>query len=332
MILRAYFLRPAFRRPARFLVTVLGIAAGVASVLSTVSASRAAIYSLKEGVQEVAGRARLEITRPGGVEEDLLGRLRPFARRAVLAPVVEEIALISTSREAVRLLGVDLLVDGDVRDVRLEGGLAPDPALAQLMLTGGEVLVSKPLAREVGTARGGLLAVMVKGKAYSLRVADIFETRGLGSAWDRVVLLDVARAQELAGRLGRVDRVEVLPRPGESTGALAADLRRALGDSYSVSEPFERGQATGRMVRALEFSLGALSGVSLLVGAILVATTLATSVVQRRSSIALLVSLGASRRQVAAAVLGEAALAAGLTEITMTDSTSCAQDGCPIAA
>ena len=36
------------------------------------------------------------------------------------------------------------------------------------------------------------------------------------------------------------------------------------------------------MVRALEFNLTALSGISLLVGGVLVATTLATSVVQRR--------------------------------------------------
>ena len=62
------------------------------------------------------------------------------------------------------------------------------------------------------------------------------------------------------------------------------------------------------MVRALDFNLTALSGVSALVAAVLVATTLATSVVQRRASIALLRSLGASRAQLCALLGGEAAL------------------------
>jgi putative ABC transport system permease protein len=61
------------------------------------------------------------------------------------------------------------------------------------------------------------------------------------------------------------------------------------------------------MVAALRFNLIALSAISVLVGAVLVATTLATSVVQRRYTVALLRSLGASRRQIAGAVLLEAA-------------------------
>ena len=72
MIYRALFLRPLVRRPWRFLVTVIGVAVGVAAVVSTVAASRAAIASFAEGVEEVAGAARLEVTRPGGLPEELL--------------------------------------------------------------------------------------------------------------------------------------------------------------------------------------------------------------------------------------------------------------------
>ena len=48
MIYRALFLRPLVRRPWRFLVTVIGVAVGVAAVVSTVAASRAAIASFAE--------------------------------------------------------------------------------------------------------------------------------------------------------------------------------------------------------------------------------------------------------------------------------------------
>ncbi len=88
MILRALFLRPLARRPWRFLVTVIGVAAGVATVVSTLAASRAAIASFAEGVEEVAGAARLEITRPGGLPDELLAVLRPLADEALIVPVV----------------------------------------------------------------------------------------------------------------------------------------------------------------------------------------------------------------------------------------------------
>ena len=66
MLLRTFFLRPVRRRPLRFLTTVAGVAAGIAAIVATVAASRAAVASLEQGVEEVAGRARLEITGPGG--------------------------------------------------------------------------------------------------------------------------------------------------------------------------------------------------------------------------------------------------------------------------
>ena len=77
----ALFLRPIRRRPLRFLVTVLGVAAGVAAVVATLASSRAAIASLEQGVLELSGRARLEVRASGGLADSVLGDLRPCARR-----------------------------------------------------------------------------------------------------------------------------------------------------------------------------------------------------------------------------------------------------------
>lgn len=135
----------------------------------------------------------------------------------------------------------------------------------------------------------------------------MFRPPRLASAWNTVVVMDVAAAQELFHTTGRVDRIELRPRPGVGGDDLAALVRPLLPPGARLTRPETRSDATGRMVRALDFNLTALSGISLLVGAVLVATTLATSVVQRRSLIALLRSLGASPGQLAGAVLTEAA-------------------------
>ena len=82
MILKALLFRPLMRRPWRFLVTVAGVATGVAAVISTVAASRAAVASFAKGIEEVAGITRLEMTRPGGLPEGLVVEAAPVAVRA----------------------------------------------------------------------------------------------------------------------------------------------------------------------------------------------------------------------------------------------------------
>jgi len=84
-MIAALWLRPLWQRPGRALGTVAGVAVGVASVLSTALASRAAVASMTSDVEALAGAARLEVTRPGGVPLDALALLRPIAGEAVIA-------------------------------------------------------------------------------------------------------------------------------------------------------------------------------------------------------------------------------------------------------
>lgn len=313
MILRALFTRPAGRRPLRLLVTVAGVAAGVAAVVATVAANRAAVRAMREGVTEVAGEAVLEITSPGGVPTALLGQLRGLAGEARVAPVIEEVALLAELEETVKILGLDLLTEAALAQLPPLAG--EEPALNPL-LEGRGALLPQRLAERLGIATGGRFTLVVRARPVELAVAGVFVPKRLASAWSHVLVLDIATAQELFGRQGFVDSVQLRPR----TGVSLADLRGRLGPHLlppplQVVTPQERMAGGQRMLRALEFNLAALSGISLLVGGVLVATTLATSVVQRRQVIALLRSLGAGRGHIARAVLAEAAaigLAGGL--------------------
>lgn len=302
MILRTLFLRPVTRRPWRLLVTVAGVAAGVAAVVSTIAASRAAIASFAEGVEQVAGAARLEVRRPGGFPEGLLAELRPLAGDVLIVPVVEENVLLVELGDGVRLLGVDLLLDAQVRPV-VSGGRTADLEAA---LQRFGVLLSEPLAARLGVTTGDRLTVSADGVPRSIEVAALFETRGLAAAWERVVLMDVAAAQEVLGRVGRLDRVELVPRKEADLGEIRTAAAALLPADIEIAEPSERRRFAEQMLASLRFNLVALSAISILVGGVLVATTLATSVVQRRFVVSLLRSIGASKAQVAAAVVVEA--------------------------
>ena len=307
MILRALVVRPTLASPLRFLVTLAGVAAGVGALCATLAASRAALASLREGVVEVAGASRLEVRGPAGVDEALLGALRPVSGDARILPVVEQPVLVPAIDDVVRLLGVDLLAEAGGRGVELAGPGAGDAELLARALRGEGAFVPRDLASALGLAAGDALEVEVGGRRAPLEVLGVFEEPSAGSAWARVVVVDVALAQELLHRVGRLDRVELAPRPGVDERELAAAVARLLPRGARVAEPERRARETAGMVRSLEFNLTALSGISLVVAGVLVATTLATAVVQRRKTISLLRSLGASERGIASALLAEAA-------------------------
>ncbi len=302
MVLKTLLWRPLKRRPWRFLVTVVGVAAGVAAVVATVAASRAAVRAFSEGVDEVAGQARIEIGRPGGVPTSVLAQLRPLSRDAVIVPVVEEVALLVELGDGVRVLGVDLLVDSQVRPMLEEA--AGDKVVE--LLTGRGVVLPTVLASELGVEAGDAVTLSARARAEPLTVVATLDVDRLSAVWERVVVMDVALAMELFGRGDEVDRIELVPRPGVSEAELRQGLEGRLPDDVNVQPPSRRRETAEQMVASLRFNLVALSAISVLVGAVLVATTLATSVVQRRYTVALLRSLGASRGQIAGAVLAEA--------------------------
>lgn len=307
MILQAFFLRPAQRRPLRFLLTALGVAIGAASVVATVLACQAAVRSMEEDIMELAGRTRLEISRPGDLDEQLLGQLRRFARDAVFAPVLDERVLVPKINDLVRFFGLDLLSDDLVRGLELEQNQSFGENEFSRLLRGEGVLLPAPLAKQIGASAGETIELALRSERRQIYVIGLFTPPDGSSAWDRVIVADIAYAQKLFGRAGRIDRIELMPRKGVSVKGLRASLREALPDEYRVEQPDDRADQTNRMVSALRFNLTALSGISLLVGGVLVATTLYTSVVQRRDWIAMLRSLGASKSQLAFAVLTEAA-------------------------
>lgn len=302
MVLKALLLRPLVRRPWRFLVTVVGVAAGVAAVVATVAASRAAIRAFTAGVEEVAGAARLELTAPAGVAVATLGALRPVTADAVVVPVVEEVALLVELGDGVRVLGLDPLVDGAARP--LLSGEAGDRMLS--VLTGRGVLLPASLAARLELDTGDELTISARSRPERLTVAGTFDAGRLDRVWERVVVMDVALAMELFGRGDRVDRIEFVPRAGISIADLRDQVGPLLPAGVALAPPSRRREAAEQMVASLRFNLIALAAISVLVGGVLVATTLATSVVQRRFTVSLLRSLGTSRWQVARAVLTEA--------------------------
>jgi len=303
MLLRALVLAPLRARPWRSLATVLGIAAGVAAFVATLLASRSAVASLEEDTGSAEEWVRIEA--PGGLDEAALAALRPLSEQALILPRMDEWVLERHTRTVLRLYGIDALVDPRLR---LAGGPQPEPASIEATWRGEGVWICESMAQALSLAPGDSLALLVRGVPREVRLIGSFPRRGPEDPLQSAVIGDLAAIEALFAPGRRLDAAELLPRAGGSVEELAALARQRLAPPLRVETSGEHQRQRQAMVRSLEFNLLSLSGISLLVGAVLVATALASAVVERRKLLALCVSMGATRLQLAGILLWEAGL------------------------
>ncbi|MBI5015515.1 MAG: FtsX-like permease family protein [Deltaproteobacteria bacterium] len=290
------FLRYLVRRRGLAAVQLSGIAIGVAAAVGMALSARAALSSFSEAVGFLRGRATHSLERPAGpLDERLLRRLLLDPAVAAFSPAVDRRLTLGTG-EAVRLLGVDPLLDRALRPQ-----LSPrDPASSRsldFLLDPRAALLSQGLANRLGLRVGGVLPT-TRG---DLRVVGMFPN----PTGEPLVLMDIGHAQELYGLRGRVDRVDLIL--SDPAGFL---LR--WGQGYRILSSGQSQSTYADLLRAFRLNLEALSLLGLFVGVFLVYNTAMFAVVSRRRDAGILRSLGARRWEIAAAFLLEILLLGGL--------------------
>lgn len=285
-------------RQHRFLhlATLGSLALGVALVASldlAMQGSRAAIARLDAFE---TGGATHQVRAPGRALTDAEA-FAVIARVSASSPLVRA-TLTAADGTSYVLLGVDPLREKDVRDPVGEDALARED-FARWMTEPGAVFASaRTLARrgwtagKPVTAKVGARPAIVRPYAWPAA----FDRAAGGSSW---FLGDIATVQELAGRVGEVDLVNLRLAPGETPslppGLRLVDARVALEGSRGVT-------------RSFEFNLFALSLLGLLVSSFLVFSAMHFSVSERRAQFGLLRVMGFTTNQVVLLVLGEAAV------------------------
>jgi putative ABC transport system permease protein len=306
LVFRALISGPARRHPMRLFLPALGVAIGVAAVAAIHHANRSVTESFREAAATVAGRSDLVVTGVAGIPVSDLAKLSFLWPIASFAPAVSGPAVLADgSGEVVRILGVDWGGDAAVRDFRLVGADSPSQR-ARILAAGGSVLLPAPLAARRGLAAGATLPLVAGGRRHEVRVGGILELSGVARASGGDLLLtDLFTAQDLLGRRGTVDRVDVVLGRGASRDAVKREIAARLPPGLSVEAPGRAAETADRMVRAFRFNLNALGSLTLLVGMFLIANAVSIAVLRRRPEIATLRALGASRAAIFAAFLVE---------------------------
>lgn len=342
-LFRQLILRQLWTERLRTVLTVMGVAAGIAVVLAIRLTNASAVRGFSAAVDMTAGRAGLEIIGAGfGLDETRLPDVDWLREYGQSSPVIDGDLLVRVGRrpsavglpqsggptagaappmagpgrtELVRVLGVDILRDFPVRDYEVgdAGSDQPLPHTAADMLAlltdPSAAVITRLFADRHGLRVGDPLHVIVGDRPRELRVRALLEAEGPARLLDgNFLLMDIAAAQWVFGRLGVIDRLDLRLHEGMDIGAAEVAIARRLPPGLVVQRPSRRGQQVEQMLAAFHLNLTALSSIALLVGLFLVYNAVSVSVLARRQEIGTLRALGVSRRQVQGLFLGEAAV------------------------
>ncbi len=291
-------------------LTSVGIALGVSLLLAVQLADRSILASFHRTVEALAGRATLEIDGGDlGLDERLIHTVLEVNGVERAAPRLEfYAALPDFPGRRVLVLGIDPFSEEAVRpDSELPGEDRAD--VLRDWVDPRSLYLGGSIARALGLQRGDRIRLAADQQVREFEVRGVLPARGAAAAFGgEVALLDIANAQWLFDRLGRLDRIDVVTEAGVPIEAVRREIAARLPPSLRVERPARRGEQVDAMVRAFTVNLGMLSGVSLLVGLFLIHNTMTIAVVRRRPQIGILRALGMGRGQLRALLLTEAAL------------------------
>ena len=314
----------------RSLLTALGIAVGIAAVVL--------LTSLGEGIHRYVlgeftqfGTNLIGIT-PGkrsttGFSGAVISNVRPMTLSDALAlarlprvvatvPVVQGNAAVEFGRRSRRtyVFGVGAAAP-TVWQMRVaQGRFLPedDPRAARAFA----VLGSKVKRELFGSSNPLGRRIRIGSEHY--RVLGIMESKGqmLGFDLDDAVYIPAARALALYNRQSLME-IDLLYATGNTSADVARRARQLLIDrhgseDFTITTQDQMLEVLGSILNILTLAVGALGGISLLVGGVGILTIMTIGVHERTTEIGLLRALGAGRHQILVLFIGEAVVLASL--------------------
>lgn len=291
---------------------VLGITLGVAVAMAIDLANTSSSRAFELSTQAVAGRATHFVSGgPQGVDEQVYVRLRLAGLGLDMAPIISEyISSPQLGGELFQLLGVDPFVEQPFRDyLNGDEGSAQVAKLVAFLTQPGAVILSQETAERFDIQVGAQIELEINGQLKTAWIAGLIQSKDdLGRrASSNLVLADISTAQELTGRLGKLDRIDLILDSKQAPLQISV-LETLLPQGVYLQPVSARSGTLEQMSVAFQLNLTALSLLALLVGLFLIYNTMTFSVVRRRALFGRLRCLGVTQQEVFFLVVGEAAL------------------------
>lgn len=300
--------RRILRRPFQSILFIVGVAIGVAMMVSIDLANSSATRAFELSTDAITGRATHRLVGgPGGLDDQLYTALRRDLGLPVAAPIVEGFVSIPTlGGLPMRLVGIDPLAEPPFRNyLTTDGAAGGDPAVfAQFMTEPGTVFLLDSLAAEFDVAPGDAISLDLAGVSRPARVVGLISPADDANrqALENILFTDISSAQELLDMPGLLSHIDlILP-----DAAAVSQIEAFLPAEVRLETTAASSNTIQQMTAAFRLNLTALSLLALVVGMFLIYNTVTFSVVQRRPMFGVLRCLGVTGQQLFRLILGEA--------------------------
>src|SRR4030042_1775013 len=307
-LLKNITLRHLRHHKGRTILTIIGIALGVAVFISVQIAIHTAIESFNTSVDHVSGKANFQVTSFGrGFPEEVYLKVKKAPGVKAATPVIQFISKIDEPiGEPLYLLGIDIFSDQQFRNYQFYDPTEED---LQFLKDPKAIAITEKLASRHGLKKGDVLPLIFGSKKVPLTITHLLKMEGPAKSLEgNFGLMDIASAQEALEKVGLIDRIDLIVDNSAPLDQVQKELKGVIPQGVEVRRSDTRSGQIEKMVSAFHLNLTALSLISLMVGMFLIYNAISISVIQRRREIGILRSIGISRSQVLCLFICEAGL------------------------
>lgn len=307
------YLRSPYRPAVLRLVTllsVIGVAAGVATLVIALSMNTGFRETLQDRLLGVT--AHISLTRPGsgGIKnyENLAGRLAAISGVRSVTPAVYQTVLLSFAGQARGVVTKGIDPERERRsDEALQRIVAGQPDFSPDADGMDALLIGKQLAGEwkispgdyvtLTSPQGRLTPFGLIPRTRRFRVAGVFDS-GFYDYDENWCFLTLGAAQNLSGASDLVNVLEFRLHQPERSGEVAAEIEHAAGAGFSATTWVEENRALFRALRLEKLVTAIFIGLITFVAGLNILVVLSMTVTDKARDIAVLRSMGARREQI----------------------------------
>jgi lipoprotein-releasing system permease protein len=291
------------------LISTLGVTVGVTALIVALALMTGLQGELRNRI--LGAGAHVYVWKNGGLDLDYRGEVRKLrAMDGVVgaAPAILGKGLVRTGRgdAFVTLKGIDPSLEGEVTDLARSmtaGQITDLEPQSEEDLPG--ILVGIDLARELGVAVGDSVMVLtpegtlspmgMMPRARRLRVAGVFKL-GLFEFDSASGFVSLATAERLLNTIPNL--VELRVADPYDAPAVADRLERALGPEYSTQDWSDLNQSLFSALWLEKMAISITIGLIVIVAALNIIASLVLLVMEKSRDIAILKTMGATRRSI----------------------------------